>query len=239
VTGPDVDGPGGDLPAGLDEAVLRDRVHHVRDRIAELTDRPVRIVAVTKTHPSSVVDLALRAGLVDLAENYAQELRAKAGDLGGAASTQRPRWHFVGRLQTNKVRMIAPFVWCWESVDRESVAAEIARRSPGGRVLVQVDLAGVAGRGGCDAADAPALVERCRALGLDVVGLMGVGAPGGPEAARPGFVRLVELADDLGLEERSIGMSGDYEAAVEVGATSVRLGSALFGPRATVPRPGW
>jgi hypothetical protein len=216
----------------LELATLESRIAEVRRRIAECTDRPVRIVAVTKTHPWEVVELALRSGLVDVAENYAQELRAKADELAARSSLGvEPRWHFVGRLQSNKVRLIAPLVACWESVDRASVAAEIARRAPGARVHVQLDLAGIEGRGGCDPDAAPALVAQCVDLGLQVDGLMGVGAPGGPEAARPGFERLVALADELGLPERSIGMSGDFEVAVSLGATSVRLGSVLFGPR--------
>jgi uncharacterized pyridoxal phosphate-containing UPF0001 family protein len=111
------------------------------------------------------------------------------------------------------------------------VADEVARRRPGARVMVQLDLAGLEGRGGCAPSDAPGLVGRCRTAGLDVVGLMGVGPPGEPEHSRPAFRRLVALADELGLPERSIGMSGDFVVAAEEGATSVRLGTALFGPR--------
>lgn len=221
---------------------IRARGEALRARIAERTDREVRIVCVTKAHPPEVAAAARAAGFVDLGENYAQELRDKDAALRDKDAALRDedaalravdvRWHFIGRLQSNKVRMIAGVVDLWHTVDRASLVDEIARRAPGARMLVQLDLAGLPGRGGCDPADAPALVERARAAGLAVEGLMGVGPPGTPEDARPGFARLVAMADDLGLPERSIGMSGDLDVAVEEGATIVRVGTALVGPRA-------
>jgi hypothetical protein len=110
--------------------------------------------------------------------------------------------------------------------------AEIAKRAPGAAVLAQVDLAGLPGRGGCQPDEAPDLVAGLRDLGLDVRGLMAVGPPGPPEAARPGFRLVRDLADRLDLPERSIGMTADLEVAVQEGATMVRIGTALFGPRA-------
>jgi uncharacterized pyridoxal phosphate-containing UPF0001 family protein len=126
---------------------------------------------------------------------------------------------------------VAGVVDLWQTVDRESLAIEVAKRAPGAAVLVQLDLAGLPGRGGCVPDEAPALVRRCAELGLQVRGLMGVGAPGPPESARPGFRLLDRMADDLGLEERSMGMSGDLDVAVEEGSTLVRVGTALVGPR--------
>jgi hypothetical protein len=236
-------------------AAIEERGAALRARIAERTDRDVRIVCVTKAHPPEVAAAARAAGFVDLGENYAQELRDKDAALRDKDAALRDkdaalrdkdaalrdedaalrdldvRWHFIGRLQSNKVRLIAGVVDLWQTVDRASLVDEIARRAPGARVLVQLDLAGLPGRGGCDPADAPALVERARAAGLVVEGLMGVGPPGMPEDARPGFARLVALADELGLPERSIGMSADLDVAVEEGATIVRVGTALVGPR--------
>ena len=101
---------------------------------------------------------------------------------------------------------------------------------------MQLNLSGEPQKGGCDPADAEALVDQARVLGLDVRGLMGVGPAGPPEAARPGFRRLVALAERLGLPERSIGMSADLEVAVAEGSTQVRVGQDLFGPRP--PRSG-
>lgn len=200
-------------------------------RISERTDRPVRVVCVTKGHPPVVAASAIAAGFADLGENYAQELQAKANDLGDAVTAGGASWHFIGRLQTNKVRLIAPVVSLWQSVDRVSLAEAVARRAPGASVLVQLDLAGIDGRGGCGPDEAPALVARCSELGLHVDGLMGVGPPGDPEDARPGFRLLSALADELGLAERSMGMSADLDVALDEGATIVRVGSSLVGPR--------
>ena len=189
-------------------------------------------MAVTKGFGPDAVAAAVEAGLADVGENYAQELLAKAGDLSarpGAAI--EPHWHFIGRLQRNKIRKIAGLVRLWQSVDRPELAAEIARRAPGARVLVQVDIAGAGGRGGCRPEETEGLVKGCRDAGLDVAGLMAVGALGPPEHARPGFRLLASQAEELGLAELSMGMTADIEVAVEEGATMVRVGTALFGPR--------
>lgn len=224
------DGPAGTIvvdPGLVDRIAGRGDV--LRRRIAERTDRDVRIVCVTKGHPPSVAAAAVEAGFVDLGENYAQELRDKAPQIAAAGSA--PRWHFIGRLQTNKVRTVAELVHLWQSVDRASLAEQIARRAPGASVLVQVDLAGIEGRGGCRPEEVTDLVHRCTAVGLDVRGLMGVAPPGDPETSRTGFRLLDRAASDLGLVERSIGMSADLDVAVEEGATIVRVGSALLGAR--------
>jgi pyridoxal phosphate enzyme (YggS family) len=193
----------------------------------------VRIVCVTKAHPPEVAAAARLAGFADLGENYAQELVDKARATAGLEPP--PRFHFIGRLQRNKVKAMVPLVALWQSVDRAELVREIARRAPGARVLVQLNLSGDEHKGGCDPDEAPALVAVAREAGLDVRGLMGVGPAGAPEDARPGFRRLVALADELGLEVRSIGMSADLEVAVQEGSTLVRIGRDLFGPRP--PRP--
>jgi len=201
----------------------------VRERISAAGGDPeaVTLVAVTKGFGPEVVGDALAAGLVDLGENYGQELAVKVG----AAAGSPVRWHFLGRLQTNKIRHLAPHVALWQSVDRPGVVHEIAKRSPGAAVLVQLNLSGEPQKGGCPIAETPVLVGLARDEGLDVRGLMGVGPAGAPDAARPGFERLVALADALGLPVRSIGMSADLEVAVRVGSTMVRVGTDLFGPR--------
>jgi uncharacterized pyridoxal phosphate-containing UPF0001 family protein len=112
-----------------------------------------------------------------------------------------------------------------------ALAAEVAHRAPGAAVLVQVNVAGEAQQGGCPPERVAAMVEGCIDLGLDVRGLMAIGAQGSPEIVRAGFRRVRDLADGLGLPERSMGMSGDLEAAVAEGATMIRVGTALFGPR--------
>lgn len=220
-----------DHEAAVDE--FRRRWDRVAERIAAVTDRQVDVVAVSKGHGAPATRIALAAGVTRLGESYAQELVAKRSELAGSPEPlpATPSWHFVGRLQRNKVRTIADAVALWHTVDSERLADEIARRAPGAEVLVQLDLAGLPGRGGIAPDGAPGLVDHCRGLGLAVQGLMGVGPPGDPQAARPAFASLSLLADRLDLDQRCMGMSGDLEVAVAEGATMVRVGTDLFGRR--------
>lgn len=189
------------------------------------------MVAVTKGFPPDAVREAMEAGLVDVGENYASELVAKAEAMDPAV--RRPRWHYLGAVQRNKVARLAPHVGLWQAVARPAEVAAIARAAPGAAVLVQVDALGHdGGRNGVAPEGTGALVETARAAGLDVAGLMVIGPPGPPETSREPFRRVRELAGDLGLTELSMGMSDDLEVAVEEGATMVRLGRALFGARA-------
>lgn len=213
----------------IDPALVEERVTALRDRIDRIADgREITIVAVTKGFGLDAVLAALRCGLSCVGENYAQELLAKAGALPADAA---PEWHFLGRLQRNKVRSLAPVIDLWQSVDRAELIDEIARRAPGARVLVQANLSGESQKGGAALAETPALVERAREAGLLVEGLMGVGPEGVPEQARSGFRALVALADQLALPCRSIGMTADLEVALQEGSTMIRVGGALFGPR--------
>jgi len=219
----------------IDPSEVAARAAAVRDRISAAGGgSAVDLLAVTKGFGPDAVEAALAAGLVAVGENYAQELldkvAARADDPALDHRTE-PSWHFIGRLQRNKVRQIAPYVALWQSVDSERLAAEIARRAPGAGVLVQLNISGEPQKGGCPPEEAAGLVAQAVGLGLDVRGLMGVAPAGSPEDARPGFRRLVGLADELGLEIRSIGMSADLEVAVEEGSTMVRIGRDLFGER--------
>jgi hypothetical protein len=213
-------------------------VAEVRERVAAAAVRAgrepasVRIVAATKTVEPERIREAVEAGIADVGENRAQELVAKAPLLDGSGA----RWHFLGRLQRNKVRGVAPWVSCWQSVDRVELGEEIARRAPGGVVLVEVNLAGEAGKGGCTPAATASLVDGLRALGLVPTGLMTV--PPRDDDPRPWFARLRELAGRVGVPELSMGMTDDFEVAVEEGATMVRVGRALFGSRPLPPSAG-
>jgi pyridoxal phosphate enzyme (YggS family) len=201
-------------------------VRAVRARIERAGGEPDAVTIVGAKPPDVDACLAaIAAGVVDLGENRAQELAAKAPLVDGA------RWHFIGRLQTNKVRSIAEHVALWESLDRVAAVDAVASRAPGADVLVQVNISGEAQKGGCAPASTGELVRHATGAGLRVIGLMGIGPEGDPEAARPGFRALRGLADDLGLAVRSMGMTNDLEVAVQEGATMVRVGTALFGPR--------
>lgn len=216
----------------MDADAVGARLASLRSRLEQADGSDVTIVAVTKAFGPDAIDAAVRAGLTDIGENYAQECLAK---LARVTAVPRPRVHFIGGLQRNKVRDLAGHVDVWQSIDRPELGREIAKRAPGAEVMVQVDLSGEETKGGVAAADVPVLVGALEELGLDVIGLMGIGPLAVPEAARPGFRLLRRLVDELGLRECSMGMSADLEIAVQEGATMVRVGSDLFGPRPVAP----
>ncbi len=207
------------------------RLAGVRDRVEGAGRDPdtVRIVAVTKGWGPDTVSAALAAGLSDVGENYAQELLAKAG-----AAPSPIRWHFLGPVQRNKVSRLAPLVRTWHGVDRPVAADAVAVASPGVEVLVQVNVTGDEGRPGCRPEEVDALVQHCRSRPVALTGLMTVGPAGDLGRTRECFRWLARQARELGLRELSMGMSDDFEVAVEEGATTLRLGRVLFGPRPRV-----
>jgi pyridoxal phosphate enzyme (YggS family) len=222
-------------------------VGQVRAGLAEVRRRivsagggdDVSILAVTKAFGPEVIAVAVAAGCTAIGENYAQELVAKRDAL---AAHPGLGVHFIGQLQTNKVRQLAGIVSVYETVDRARLAREIAKRDPGAVVMIQVDTSELTGddadgKGGCPLAELDPLADEVRGLGLELCGLMTVGpTSGGPAAARPGFEAVRAAVDRLGLPRCSMGMSGDLEVAVECGSTEVRVGTALFGSR---PVPVW
>lgn len=212
---------------------VEQRLSALRQRLARAGGEHVTVVAVTKGHGAWAVEAARAVGLLDVGENYAQELVAKASEV------DRPdlRWHAIGRLQRNKVRRLAPIVSLWQSVDRLALGYEIARWAPEASVLVQVDVSGEPQKGGCPPHEVATLVRGLRTEGLEVRGVMAVGPTGPPALAADGFRRAVAVADELGLPVRSLGMSADLEVAIEAGATMVRVGSDLFGPRRRTADP--
>ena len=206
---------------------LAERLQQVRQQIVGAGGSNVEILAVTKGHPIEVVQAAADAGLTAVGENYAQELVAKFGH-----NTFGMAVHFIGQLQTNKVRRIVDLVDVYETVDRPALVLELAKRAHGAHVLVQVNTTDDATKGGCVPSEVEALVTQSSAAGLVVDGLMTVGpTTGGAEAARAGFRLVRGVCDDLGLATCSMGMSDDFEVAVQEGSTRVRLGSVLFGMR--------
>jgi pyridoxal phosphate enzyme (YggS family) len=220
---------------------LRQRLSALEDRISAAGGDPthVTVCAVTKGQPIEVVRAACECGLEDLGESYAQEMLAKVEQMSTEVEAAGvPRWHFVGRLQRNKVKVLAPHVVLWQSVDRPELAPVLARHAPGASVLVQVASSGEEGKGGCPIEDAPALVDTLGTHGLDVRGVMAVGPTDAGVDPRPGFAAVRSLADRLDLAEISMGMSRDLDAAIAEGATMIRPGTALFGPRHVRSRSG-
>ncbi|MFQ5557841.1 MAG: YggS family pyridoxal phosphate-dependent enzyme [Acidimicrobiales bacterium] len=216
------------MTASIEPDEVARRLARLRDRLRLAGGDGVRIVAVTTAFGAGAVQAAVAAGLTDVGESYAQECVAKFADL---VVTERPRLHFIGRLQRNKVRRLAGLVDVWQSIDRPELGREIARRAPGAKVMVQVHISDECSKGGCRPADVESLVESLTGMGLEVVGCMGLGALGDPRASRTGFRTLRGLVDELGLDECSMGMSADLEVAVAEGSTMVRIGRDLFGRR--------
>ena len=198
----------------------------------------VTIVAVSKLHPASAIDLVVAAGATDVGENYAQELVAKQAEVGCA-----PRWHFIGRLQRNKAKLVAGKVALIHAVDSIELGVELGRRALAlgtvQPVLAAINVGGEAQKSGIDPAGAPALVAGLRAVpGLRLDGLMTMPPPADdPEDVRPAFLALRALRDRLAsaaspLPHLSMGMSADFAVAIACGATLVRIGTAIFGERA-------
>jgi len=222
-------------PAGLDS--VRGRIVAAA-RVAGRDPGGIRLVAVSKQQSADAIREAYAAGQRDFGENYLQEAEPKLAALRGLAIS----WHFIGRLQANKTREIAAsFDWV-HSVDRERIATRLAEQRPhdraGLKVLLQVRLANEHGKAGIDPDALPPLAEAVSAMPrLELRGLMCMPEPATDEAAqRAPFRRLRELLLELNrrghsLDTLSMGMSGDLEAAIAEGATIVRVGTAIFGPR--------
>ena len=213
-------------------AAIGERYEALRARIDGAGTHDVTVIAVTKALGSWAIDAASACGIGDIGENYAQECVAKLAEVTAAP---KPRVHFVGRVQRNKVKMLAGCVDVWQTLDRPELAREIGRRAPGADVMIQVNISGEETKGGCPLGETEQLASIAADAGLSLVGLMGIGPLGPPEEARSGFRALRRMVDSLGLAHCSMGMTDDLEIAVAEGATMVRIGRSLFGER---PRHG-
>lgn len=221
---------------------IAERWRAVRARVDAACERAgrapseVTVIAVSKTHPASAVREAAAAGATDFGENYAQELAAKRAELAGLPI----RWHYIGRLQRNKAKLVAGQVVLVHAVDSAELAAEIGKRAAVVQpVLLAINAAGEQTKGGVTADQAGALARAIVATpNVRLDGLMTMPPPADdPEASRPYFEALRALRDRLASElgialpVLSMGMSGDFEVAIACGATHVRIGTAIFGAR--------
>ncbi len=238
-------------PSG-DAAVIAANIAGVRQRILTACERAgrapddVTLIAVTKTQPPQRIASAYAAGLRDFGENYLQEAQGKIGQPG--LDWPDARWHFIGHLQSNKARSIVALhqttPLLLQSLDSIELAREVARRAIGAQttvpVLLEVKLDDAPAKFGFDAERVlDDMAQIAQIDGLQVRGLMGI-APfaSDPEMARPHFRRLAGLYAQMPPDSRavlSMGMTGDFEVAIEEGATHVRIGTAIFGSRAAKP----
>jgi len=201
------------------------------EKIAGRAAGSTQLIAISKTKPVEAIETLIDQGHKLFGENRVQEAAAKFPRL-------RERYpdlelHMVGQLQSNKADDAVALFDCIHSLDRLSLAKALAAAmdKSGKRVpcFVQVNIGAEEQKGGCAIADLPALLAKAHALGLPIIGLMAVPPADGEPS--PYFALLAKLARDAGLDQLSIGMSGDFESAVRIGATHVRIGSALFGAR--------
>jgi pyridoxal phosphate enzyme (YggS family) len=216
---------------------VRANLEHVRERIARAAERAGRrasdvlLIGVSKTIDADRIRPALDAGLAALGENRVQEAKAKVPVLGRTVA-----WHLIGHLQTNKVKDALELFDVIQSLDRLPLAEELERRAAAAgrdvQVLVEVNLAAEPPKSGVLPDALPQMLDQVAALPhLRVRGLMAIPPMGTPDDARPWFRSLRKLGETHGLAELSMGMSADYETAIEEGATMVRVGTAIFGAR--------
>jgi len=214
----------------IDAKEVADRVAHVRSEISNAGGSEVSLIAVTKSFGIDALRAASNAGCEGVGENYAQELLEKV-----TVGLPLIDVHFIGALQSNKVRSLAGHVALWQSVDRDSVVDELGRRAPGASILIQVDTTQEPSKGGVTPALLDTLRSRAEARGLIVKGLMTIGPTDGtPKECEKSFGMLRRLVNEQGLSVCSMGMSADYQIAVACGSTMVRVGSGLFGDRVRV-----
>jgi pyridoxal phosphate enzyme (YggS family) len=214
----------------IDAKEVADRVARVRSEISIAGGSEVSLIAVTKSFGIDALRAASTAGCDGVGENYAQELLEKVRD--GIPPIDV---HFIGALQSNKVRSLAGHIALWQSVDRESVVDELGRRAPGASILIQVDTTHEPSKGGVAPELLDTLRTRAESVGLVVKGLMTIGPTDGtPQECEKSFEMLRRLVNEQGLSVCSMGMSADYGIAVACGSTMVRVGSGLFGDRVRV-----
>lgn len=211
----------------IDIGEVADRVQSVRAEILQHGGTDVSLVAVTKTFGYEAMVAAHAAHCDAVGENYAQELVSKVAEQSAPLPV-----HFIGSIQSNKVKMLAPIVSLWQTVDRVSVVNELSRRAPGADVLLQVNTTGEEAKGGVAPSALDGLRSDAESAGLVVRGLMTMGpTEGTKDETEQAFRLLRQLTDAHHLSICSMGMSDDFHIAVACGSTMVRVGSRLFGPR--------
>ncbi|HJW93833.1 MAG TPA: YggS family pyridoxal phosphate-dependent enzyme [Thermoanaerobaculia bacterium] len=217
----------------LDADAIRANAAIVEAKIAAACARAgrnrdeVTLVAVTKTFPAIAIDRAVAAGITNVGENRVQEARDKQPE-----TTANARWHLIGHLQSNKAKDAVKLFDVIQTIDSLDLAEKIAKAAGDKRieVLLQVNIGRESQKSGIEVGDVATVAKQVATI-LDLRGLMAIPPHGDPEETRAYFRELKAMRDDLGLPELSMGMSEDYETAIEEGATIIRVGRAIFGER--------
>jgi len=206
---------------------VKERAQELAEAVKTKSDGNAILLPVTKGFGVREVQAMLEVGLTRVGESYAQELLEKANSI----TDKRIDWHMIGRIQRNKVKKLSETVDLWHSVDRKELIVEISKHKKDSKILIQVDMNERCQQGGCSPENVPGLIEFAFEKDVNVEGLMTIGVDQDIEATKNTFAEMAKLSKKMGLKEISMGMSNDFEIAIDHGATILRVGRGIFGER--------
>ena len=206
---------------------VKEKAQELVEKVKTKSDGKATLLPVTKGFGAREVEAMLEVGLTAIGESYAQEMLEKAKVINDDKIT----WHMIGGIQRNKIKKLYKTVDLWHSVDRKEVIEEISKYQKYSKVLIQVDMNKQSKQGGCPPENVPDLIQLANDKELIVEGLMTIGVDKDLEATKNTFAGLAKLAKSMGLKEISMGMSNDFEIAIDYGATILRVGRSIFGER--------
>ena len=207
---------------------VKERAQKLAEVVKTKSDGNAILLPVTKGFGTREVQAMLEVGLTKIGESYAQEILEKRKMI----TDNRIAWHMIGGVQRNKVRKLSETVDLWHSVDRKELITEISKYKKNSKILIQVSLNDRYQQGGCSPENVPDLIEFASDKGINVEGLMTIGVDQDIDATKNVFAELGKLSEKMGLKEISMGMSNDFEIAIDYGATILRVGRSIFGERA-------
>ena len=206
---------------------VKERAQKLAEVVKTKSDGNAILLPVTKGFGAREVQAMLEVGLTKIGESYAQEILEKRKMI----TDNRIAWHMIGGVQRNKVRKLSETVDLWHSVDRKELITEISKYQKNSKILIQVSLNDRHKQGGCSPENVPDLIEFASDKGINVEGLMTIGVDQDIDATKNVFAELGKLSEKMGLKEISMGMSNDFEIAIDYGATILRGGRSIFGER--------
>ena len=203
---------------------VKERAQKLAEVVKTKSDGNAILLPVTKGFGTREVQAMLEVGLTKIGESYAQEILEKRK----MVTDNRIAWHMIGGVQRNKVRKLSETVDLWHSVDRKELITEISKYQKNSKILIQVSLNDRHKQGGCSPENVPDLIEFASDKGINVEGLMTIGVDQDIDATKNVFAELGKLSEKMGLKEISMGMSNDFEIAIDYGATILRVGRSIF-----------